>query len=690
MAWNESRGLVVLILVACVGNAIWIQRNNAPPRSWDDAEYLAESVATYHALERGDLIEFLRMSSRPARGVHPPMPKLFPIAAYALVGPGTRPALYAYTILIPAFCVYVFLLARDITGSERAAMFAVAVICCFPLTYGLWRLVMAEFGLAVAVVAAHYHLLRSTKASSWRAWHAALAGTFIGWAMLWKISAPVFVAGPLCYVLVRSLAEAKDAQRQSYLRILLWIAAAGLVVAGPFYFLRLGSLWDFVVYNSSPEPSIEQFSLGPVFSPATVLNYWLTLINFGISGYFALVFAGLVMTQLVRRERRLPLAETWFLAACGLPPLVFFTFQYLKEPRHLFPAFIALGILIGALLEHSVAKISSRSSMLVVAAVFAFPVYQFLVLSFNGWPAPSKDVRLGPILLLPANRESLFVRPADSTAWPVADIVRLVATHSRHIRDRAPRVRVVGHVPFLDGPTLNYQSLLDQHQSLTYSDLEDRSLHRSWWDFIVVVQGPIRLESEYREPVLERVLDDQRLPFGVIGRVALPEGREAVVYQARDGEAPQRTVGENYVTATNRRGADLFSIDRVQWELPSGRSDIVTTRGDKPIEFQYVYVPDTVRSLRWNVVKNPQAACARSEYTVKVFDLDSRRGPARMLSQIFSISPDQSQQVASVDVDEFRDQIVTIQLLPSFSAGTSESCVGWSDLRLVAGGASPR
>jgi len=249
---------------------------------------------------------------------------------------------------------------------------------------------------------------------------------------------------------------------------------------------------------------------------------------------------------------------------------------------------------------------------------------------------------------------------------------------------------VVGHVPFLDGPTLNYQSLLDQHQSLTYSDLGDRSLHRSWWDFIVVVQGPVRLESEYREPVLERVLDDQRLPFGVIGRVALPEGREAVVYQARDGEAPQRTVGENYVTATNRRGADLFSIDRVQWELPSGRSDIVTTRGDKPIEFQYVYVPDTVRSLRWNVVKNPQAACARSEYTVKVFDLDSRRGPARMLSQIFSISPDQSQQVASVDVDEFRDQIVTIQLLPSFSAGTSESCVGWSDLRLVAGGASPR
>src|SRR5262245_12240913 len=108
-------GLVACILVACLANAVWIQRNAAPPRSWDDAEYLARTVATYPAPERGDLIEFLRMSSRPARGVHPPMPKLLPIAMYVVAGPGTRPALYAYAILIPLFCVYVFLLAREIT-----------------------------------------------------------------------------------------------------------------------------------------------------------------------------------------------------------------------------------------------------------------------------------------------------------------------------------------------------------------------------------------------------------------------------------------------------------------------------------------------------------------------------------------------------------------------------------------------
>ena len=69
-------GLVVCIFVVCLLNLIWIQLNVAPPRSWDDAEYLADSVYAYQALEHGDLIEFVRRASRPALGVHPPMMKL--------------------------------------------------------------------------------------------------------------------------------------------------------------------------------------------------------------------------------------------------------------------------------------------------------------------------------------------------------------------------------------------------------------------------------------------------------------------------------------------------------------------------------------------------------------------------------------------------------------------------------------
>src|SRR4029453_14495523 len=68
--------LVAWIVVACAANLIWFHRNLAPPRSWDDAEYLADSVSTYRPLQQGDLVEFLRRASRPARGVHAPMIKL--------------------------------------------------------------------------------------------------------------------------------------------------------------------------------------------------------------------------------------------------------------------------------------------------------------------------------------------------------------------------------------------------------------------------------------------------------------------------------------------------------------------------------------------------------------------------------------------------------------------------------------
>ncbi len=125
---------------------------------------------------------------------------------YVVLGAGTRPALYTYTALIPVFCIYVFLLAHLVCRRQKTAVLAVVVTCCFPLTFGLWRIVMAEFGLAVAAVAAQYHVFRSAEARGEDVRHAILAGAFIGWGLLWKVSLPVFVAGPLCYFLVRTLA----------------------------------------------------------------------------------------------------------------------------------------------------------------------------------------------------------------------------------------------------------------------------------------------------------------------------------------------------------------------------------------------------------------------------------------------------------------------------------------------------
>ena len=89
------------------------------------------------------------------------MVKILPVPFYFVFGPGTNSALYAYTFLIALFCIYLFLLTRALVQSEEIAFLAVAITVAFPLMYGMWRHVMAEFGTTVAAVACLYHLVRS-------------------------------------------------------------------------------------------------------------------------------------------------------------------------------------------------------------------------------------------------------------------------------------------------------------------------------------------------------------------------------------------------------------------------------------------------------------------------------------------------------------------------------------------------
>jgi hypothetical protein len=677
--------LVICIVIVCLLNLIWIHLNAAPPRSWDDAEYLADSVSTYHALERGELTEFLRAASRPARGVHPPMTKLLPIPMYALLGPGTKPALYAYTLLIPVFCVYVFLLGTAVSGSRRIGVLAVVVTCGFPLTFGLWRLVMAEFGLAVAVVAAQYHLYRCAHPGPSRAAHAMLAGAFIGLGLLWKVSLPVFVVGPVCYLLVRTWRFRSDRLRPSQGRVILLMAAAAACVAGPFYVLRSAPLWGFVLYNSSPSAELERFALGPVLSAGTVLKYWTVLAHAGTSPYFFVLGAALLGMQVVRRKWPLPPASTWFVASCAVVPLVFFSFQYLKEPRHLFPAFAMFGILVAAMLTDSLAPLGRKARVAALTAVLAFPVYQFAWLSFDIPWGPASEIRLGPLQLLAADRDSLFVRPANSTAWPVEEIVGRIAAQSQSIEGRAPRIRVAGHVPFLNGPVLHYESLLRHRQPLAYSMVGDRSLHPTWWDFLVVLAGPVaQPDSEHREPVLERLLENRQLPFTLLGRVALPDSREAVLYRASStGPLSASASGGNLVTATARDGEHLFPVSRAEWDLPAGRTVVAVASDERPIEFAYVYVPESTAFLSWQVVRSPQSLCVASEYAVTVFDLNSRRGPVHTVSKTFRLSAAHAGESASLDMSTFQGQIVAIRLSSLSTTRTPPACLGWSDLRIV-------
>jgi hypothetical protein len=109
---------------------------------------------------------------------------------------------------------------------------------------------------------------------------------------------------------------------------------------------------------------------------------------------------------------------------------------------------------------------------------------------------------------------------------------------------------------------------------------------------------------------------------------------------------------------------------------------VAIVRDATPVEFPYVYLPDSARSMTWTTVRDPDGRCGDVTYGVKVFDLNSRRGPSREVARVFTL-PAASKSTAEIfDLEALRGQVVTIQLAP-LSATSGASCIGWSGLKLL-------
>jgi 4-amino-4-deoxy-L-arabinose transferase-like glycosyltransferase len=527
LASVESRvALAILIAAICAVNVLWIRTNVAPPRMYDDSIYLADSVHLFQTAQQRGLLPFLRECATATKG-HPPMIKILPVPLYFLFGAGTAQALYSYTLLIPVFCVYLFLLARELSDSEEIAFLAVAMTTAFPLMYGMWRNVMSEFGTTVAVTACLYHLLRSDGFRNRR--HAVIAGLFFGWGMLWKISFPIFVIGPALFLRMRRLRHHAGG--------VAWFAAAALLVAGPFYLVGGREVIRFARSSAAGTQYNNQWSLGPVFSLRTAMLYWLNLINDGISAYLFALIVVLVATYVVRRGYLFRKGVGWFLGSWIIPPLLFFSFQVLKEGRHLLPALPAIGIAGAALLMNACRGLSRPSRWACVAVLFAWPVYLFASSSFDTPFAPRRDLRAGPFILMTRDLElaslqliPTYTFPANPVAWPAREIISVIAANAPHGVD-PPKVRVVGEHPYLSGLILIYQSVLDRTPILSHGPFahEDPALS----DYSVVVCGP---DGKYgpldvRESDVAAGVADPRNGFQEIGRVPLPSRCDAVIYR---------------------------------------------------------------------------------------------------------------------------------------------------------------
>ena len=139
------------------------------------------------------------------------------------------------------------------------------------------------------------------------------------------------------------------------------------------------------------------------------------------------------------------------------------------------------------------------------------------------------------------------------------------------------------------------------------------------------------------------------------------------------------------ITARDRDGHSLFPVGRAEWNLPAGPRSIAVASDGVGIDFPYVYVPEAATALSWRPLRNPRALCGNPDlaYRVTVFDQHSRLGPAHEVSRIFTLPVSRPSSCESLNLQEFRSQIVNIRLSSVSAIGKPGWCVGWSDLRMT-------
>ncbi len=528
--------LIALILFNTIFQIIWIKLNTAPPMMWDDAGYLIHSLNNYYALIDKGIMEFTRVFTKIII-FHPPLITILPLPFYFLFGKSTFSSLLVYTFFIIIFCIYLFLLTRKIFN-KRVALLAVAITSLFPLTYGLWRQFMIEFGLATLLVIYIFYLVKTDEFIKVK--YIIPLGFICGLGLLMKETFLLFIIGPTVYYLVQAISHLKKERSWTFIRNIILLLFISFLIAGPWYFKNFQKIVRFCFEHAFGKLG-EPWSLGPILSCRTVIDYWINIINFGVSGYFFGLLAILAILVIFLQRKVFSRNQLWFLGSWFLVPFSVFSIVNFKEIRHVLPIFPVVGIVIGALLDILLGQ-KRKLQIALCPVIFLFPVFNFFYFSFDLPFVLRKDIEYGPFVLLVKDprklsqaQSPLYSFPANREKWQLDQIIQVILDNSNDI-GRAHILVCVEH-PYLNGCTLEYQTFLVR-DNLSINDLVmlggpeeiKKGIYSS--DFLVTktkYQGPAFVNSW--NLWLQKRLDKKEFPFDEIARVTLPDGSEALIYK---------------------------------------------------------------------------------------------------------------------------------------------------------------
>ena len=463
---------------------------------------------------------------------YPPLPQLASMPLYRLFGRATIVTRMTGVLFLAVLAACVYGIAASLQ-SPGAGLLAAFTVTMFPQIFGHARIYMTDLpltavtALTICMLVLSRHLHRVVPAVGF-----ALS---LGVGLLAKWTYPVFVAGPVCLDIVRSLWLAGSRgrrRRQRALRtvaILVPFALAGLSVAALWYLHARQAYLHHITEAMGLSNLRGLQEKGPL---EYVLYYFRDFYRVQILDGYLLLFGASLLVLWTRRPK-----ETRWILAWVVVPYLFFTFvvEQNKSPRYLMPVLPAMAVSI-SLAVFSIRKKTWRT--LAVWFVIGFGLIQYGVLCYH--PGLSRIFEhLGPReeYLVEMTKEEASMEPSFSffierlemglihpnrLQWCTRDVIE--ALEVSLAADPNPK-RAYKLYLLTDRWTLSVNSLLYCFRLYGIEDITVDSFHEETWgevndedegdrqrpnpmedvDFVVlstpdyIMERPVRFRNIYEE-----------------------------------------------------------------------------------------------------------------------------------------------------------------------------------------------
>jgi hypothetical protein len=534
---------------------IYLRANTAPPR-WDDSMYLEHSEIIFNAfhgytsynpnyynLTVNNQFNLLTLYSHLMAGVHAPLITLLPIPFYFLVGNGFSGLAVTFLILILTFNLILYRFVTYLTD-QATAFLAVVITSTMPLTIGLSRYFLVEYGLMSLTTLWVYWQIKSGHFRDSR--FNIRMGVILGLGTLMKVIFPLYIIGPILGGFISVLITTK-LEKQTLFKVVrngVIILLIGIVIMGTWYFPNIKQVLAFAT-DSGFGQRAQNYSLGnPLVIPA-IIAYWTSVINIGISAYYFFIFILLLIIQgivyLFRgKQSGFALTDgsktsTWIMLLWFVVPLFFFTIGVNKDVRFLLPAISPIGFFISRLMIRLFYPY--RLGKFVISLILIFPLgvflYTSLPLSANSY------LKIGPFVAI-APQVGYTTRPVQQE-WPLEQMLTKINEDIKKNNPGAINGPIfIGIVPnheFFNVNNLGYFTALNRLPfSLNHfyptSDAEwavqkDGILHQ---EYLLTKTGNEGPDFAYDSRITPLLLSGE-LPFHELTRLKLPDGSDGIIYK---------------------------------------------------------------------------------------------------------------------------------------------------------------